>query len=140
MLKVKLLTPDATAPTVSTPGEDIGYDLYASEDVLVEFKGTPTVVKTGVAIEFVPKAGATIGTRSSIAKRGLYVIGGIIDAGYRGECTVLLMNMCGVSVEIKKGERVAQLIRNAEIATDVIVAEELSESKRGVAGFGSSGK
>src|SRR5215472_2058058 len=63
MLKVKLLSTDATLPTVAHPGEDIGYDLYSCEDVTIPAYGA-VGVHTGIAIEFVPRAGGLVKTRS----------------------------------------------------------------------------
>jgi dUTP pyrophosphatase len=139
VLRVKLLDKDAIAPTVGNPGEDIGYDLYACKETIVHARSCATI-STGVAIEFTPKSGAVLGTRSSMAKRRLIVVGGIIDAGYRGEVSVMLENLSDLMYVVKKGDKVAQIIRCPELAGKVVVKKDLGKSKRGTAGFGSTGR
>src|SRR5271170_2076393 len=92
MLKVKLLHPDAKLPTVAHPGSDLGYDLYAIEDVTLH-PGKPVKVRTGIAVEGPPGHGFILGDRSSMAARGITYAGGRIDAGYRGEILVCLVNI-----------------------------------------------
>jgi len=82
MLRVKRLSPDAVLPTVAHRGEDIGYDLYSSEDLTIPGRGAAGV-HTGIAIEFVPVAGGMVKTRSGLAKKRLMCNAGVIDAGYR---------------------------------------------------------
>ena len=137
MLKIQRLSPHATLPTVAHPGEDIGYDLYASEDIKVPGRGM-VPVPTGVAIEFVPKAGGVVKTRSSMAKKRLMCNAGVIDAGYRGEVLVIMENLAGADYEIRRGDKIAQLLEHPFMAEEV-VEEELTETARGAKGFGSSG-
>jgi dUTP pyrophosphatase len=137
MLKVKRLSPDATLPTVAHPGEDIGYDLYAAEDVALAARGAAGV-HTGIAIEFVPAAGGIVKTRSGMAKKRLMCNAGVIDAGYRGEVIVLMENLGDEPYTICKGDKIAQLLEHPSLAGEV-VEEELSEATRGAKGFGSSG-
>jgi dUTP pyrophosphatase len=164
MLKVKLLHPDAKLPTVAHPGDDLGYDLYAIEDVTLD-PGKPVRVRTGIAVEGPPGYGFILGDRSSMASRGITYAGGRIDAGYRGEILVCLINtnqpefrirpiknqtgeltdvfleQTDVSVQIRKGDRIAQLSPfPAMTGGDVIAVEELSSTERGPKGFGSSGR
>jgi dUTP pyrophosphatase len=110
MLRVKLLAEGAKAPTVANAGEDLGFDLYALEDITL-LPGVPTKVRTGIAAEFevrmpVPRRsaitdqvivdmvrvpyGLLIRDRSSMAANGVTVSGGVVDAGYRGEIAVFL--------------------------------------------------
>src|SRR5271170_6091586 len=92
MLKVKLLHPDAILPTVAHPGDDLGYDLYAIENVTL-YPGKPVRVRTGIAVEGPPGVGFILGDRSSMAAKGVTYAGGRIDAGYRGELLVCLINV-----------------------------------------------
>jgi dUTP pyrophosphatase len=138
MLKVKRLSPDAVLPTVAHAGEDIGYDLYASEDLTIPPHGAAGV-PTGIAIEFVPTAGGIVKTRSGLAKKRLMCNAGVIDAGYRGEVIVLLENLGDEPYAIRKGDKIAQLLEHPCLAGDV-VESELSQAARGAKGFGSSGK
>lgn len=137
MLKVKRLVPDAILPTVAHPGEDIGYDLYAAEDVTI-FAGCLAGVHTGIAVEFVPAAGGIVKTRSGMAKKRLMCNAGVIDAGYRGEIIVLMENLGDQHYEIHKGDKIAQLLEHPYLAGEV-AESELAQTARGVKGFGSSG-
>src|SRR6202008_648562 len=92
MVKVKLLHAEAHPPTVAHAGSDLGYDLYAIEDVVLP-PGVPIKVRTGIAVEGPPGWGFVLGDRSSMAARGVTYAGGRIDAGYRGEILVCLVNV-----------------------------------------------
>src|SRR6516225_3872298 len=108
MLKVKKLSPDAVLPTAAHRGEDIGYDLYSSEDLTIAAHGAAGV-HTGIAIEFAPAGGGIVKTRSGLAKKRLMCNAGVIDAGYRGEIVVLIENLGGEPYHIHKGDKIAQL-------------------------------
>src|SRR5271170_2116386 len=152
MLKVKLLHPDAKLPTVAHPGSDLGYDLYAIEDVTLH-PGKPVKVRTGIAVEGPPGHGFILGDRSSMAAKGATYAGGRIDAGYRGEILVCLINtnqpeirlrpikndagqltdvfleQTDVSIQIRKGDKIVQLSPFAAMTYgEVVVADELSSS------------
>jgi dUTP pyrophosphatase len=143
MLKVKLLSAAAKAPTIAHPGEDLGYDLYASESVTIAARGNATV-PTGVAIELTTAAGEPLGAllrdKSSMAARRLTATGGVIDAGYRGEVRVLMENLGDTPAQIHAGDKLINLIPYPVLTTPVEVVEELAESSRKGGGFGSSGK
>jgi dUTP pyrophosphatase len=164
MLKVKLLHPEAQAPTVAYPGSDLGFDLYSVEDVTLE-PGIPVKVRTGIAIEGPPGWGFVLGDRSSMAAKGVTYAGGRIDAGYRGEILVCLVNVnqpryslrterdvngsvtevtlnrTDASITIHKGDKIAQMSPfEARTQLQVIVVNELAESARGGKGFGSTGR
>jgi dUTP pyrophosphatase len=143
MLKVKLLSLSAKAPTVAHPGEDLGYDLYASESVTIAPRGNATI-PTGVAIELTSATGELLGAllrdKSSMAARRLTATGGVIDAGYRGEVRVLMENLGDTAAEIHAGDKLINLIPCPVLTTPVEVVEELAESSRRSGGFGSSGR
>lgn len=164
MLKVKLLHPEAQAPTVAYAGSDLGFDLYSIEDTILE-PGIPIKVRTGIAVEGPPGWGFVLGDRSSMAARGVTYAGGRIDAGYRGEILVCLVNVnqpsyslrmvrdaaghltdvtlerSDISVTIHKGDKIAQMSPfESRTQLEVSVVEELSASDRGGKGFGSSGR
>jgi dUTP diphosphatase len=138
MLKVKKLAPDAVLPTVAHPGEDIGYDLYSCEDITIAAHGAAGV-HTGIAIEFAPRAGGIVKTRSGLAKKRLVCNAGVIDAGYRGEIVVLMENLGDDRYEIRKGDKIAQLLEHPFLAGEVVEGE-LGEAARGAKGFGSTGQ
>jgi len=137
MLKVKRLSPDAVLPTVAHPGEDIGYDLYSAEDLILAAHGAAGV-HTGIAIEFSPPAGGIVKTRSGMAKKRLMCNAGVIDAGYRGEVIILMENLGDQPYEVRKGDKIAQLLEHPFLAGEV-VESELSDAARGAKGFGSTG-
>ena len=143
MLKVKLLTASAKAPTIAHPGEDLGYDLYASAAVTIAPRGCATV-PTGVAIELTSAAGEPMGAllrdKSSMASRRLTCTGGVIDAGYRGEVRVLMENLGDAAAEIHAGDKLVNLIPYPVLTTPVEVVEDLALSSRRDGGFGSSGR
>jgi len=143
MLRVKLLTQSAKAPTVAHPGEDLGYDVYAAFMMIIAPK-SHAIVPTGVAIECTSPAGEPMGAllrdKSSMAVRRLVLTGGVIDAGYRGEIKVLMENLGDQQAVINAGDKIANLIPYPVLTGEVEVVEELTESNRKAKGFGSSGK
>ena len=143
MLKVRLLAPTAKAPTVAHPGEDLGYDVYASETVTIKSRGH-ALAPTGIAIECTSPSGEPMGAllrdKSSLASRRLMLTGGVIDAGYRGEIKVLMENLGDEPATIRAGEKIANLIPYPVLTGEVQVVEELNESSRKAGGFGSTGR
>src|SRR6266702_7376148 len=144
MLRVKLLDQGARAPVVAHPGEDLGYDLFALEAVALAPRATKKV-RTGIAVEARhPGTGAPLGLlvrdRSSMAARGIATTGGVIDAGYRGEILVLMTNLGETVVELKAGEKIAQMIPGPVLTGEVTEVESLVDSARAGRGFGSSGR
>lgn len=143
MLRVKLLTASAKAPTVAHPGEDLGYDVYASEAVTVAPRGH-AIVSTGIAIHITDAQGKDMGAllrdKSSMAARRLVLTGGVIDAGYRGEVRVLIENLADEPAEIHAGDKIANLIPYPVLTGNVQVVDDLAESRRGAGGFGSTGR
>lgn len=143
MLKVQLLSASAKAPTIAHPGEDLGYDLYASESVTLAAKGN-AVVPTGIAIECTSRNGEPMGCllrdRSSLASKRLAILAGVIDAGYRGEIKVVMENLGDQAYVIHAGDKIANMVPHAVLTETVCVVEDLAESKRKAGGFGSSGR
>ena len=144
MLRVKLLDPAAQVPQVAHPGEDLGYDLFALQATVLGARATIRV-RTGIAVEARhPATGAPLGLlvrdRSSMAARGVATTGGVIDAGYRGEILVLMTNLGDAPVELKAGEKIAQMIPVPVLTGMVEQVESLEDSARADKGFGSSGR
>jgi dUTP pyrophosphatase len=144
MLRVKLLESGARAPVVAHPGEDLGYDVFALEGVVLAPR-VSVKVRTGIAVEARnPETGAPLGLlvrdRSSMAARGIATTGGVIDAGYRGEILVLMTNLGEAAVELKAGEKIAQMIPVPVLTGAVETVETLENSARAEKGFGSSGR
>ncbi len=137
-LPVKKLSPEAVLPT-RAHADDAGLDLYSLEDAALA-DGEGRIVKTGVAIALPPGHVGLISDRSSMAKRGLKTAGGVIDAGYRGELGVVLLNLSGKMQSVAKGERIAQLLILPVATPAVLEVAELDTTARGDKGFGSTGR
>ncbi|MGB0065715.1 MAG: dUTP diphosphatase [Terracidiphilus sp.] len=144
MLRVKRLEEGARVPAVAHPGEDLGYDVFALEGVVLAPRATKKV-RTGIAVETRhPETGAPLGLlvrdRSSMAARGLATTGGVIDAGYRGEVLIVMTNLGDAAVELQAGEKIAQMVPVPVLTGPVQEVETLEASVRAAKGFGSSGK
>ena len=141
---MKLLHAGARAPMVAHPGEDLGYDVFALEKAVLEPLQTLRV-RTGIAVEARhPETGAPLGLlvrdRSSMASRGIATTGGVIDAGYRGEVQIVMTNLGHTAVELKAGEKIAQMVPVPVLTGAVEEVDSLEESARAHKGFGSSGR
>jgi len=144
-IKVKKLNPAAQMPRYAHTGEygDLAADLYACADARLEAAGeagSTTAVATGIAMEFPPTHGALVEDRSGLAVHGVTTLAGVIDPGYRGEIRVVMTNLGTAPVEIKAGDRIAQLRIVQRIEASFEEVAELGEAARGAGGFGSTGK
>ncbi len=136
---VKLLHPDAKAPAYAHPG-DAGMDVYSIEDHTLQ-PGERYTFRLGFSAEFEPGYVCLVWDRSGLAaKQGLTNLAGVIDADYRGEYGVVVLNTSPASVEVKQGDRIAQLLIQPVQRVDVQVVEELSDTSRQSGGFGSTGQ
>ena len=121
---------------------DAGLDLYAAEAVTIE-PGARALVPTGIALAIPPGYAGFVLPRSGLAFRhGVTQLNapGLIDAGYRGEVKVLLVNHDRAAAAIARGERIAQLVVQRVEPAELIEVDELPPSDRGAGGFGSSGR
>jgi dUTP pyrophosphatase len=139
-----LLENGARLPVVAHPGEDLGYDVFGLEVTVLAPRATVRV-RTGIAVEARhPQTDAPLGLlvrdRSSMAARGIATTGGVIDAGYRGEILVLMTNLNDTPVELKAGEKIAQMIPVPVLTGSIQEVESLEDSARAAKGFGSSGR
>jgi dUTP pyrophosphatase len=139
------LDPDLPVPCYAHQG-DAGADLYARQDTVLAAGGGRALVPTGVALALPPGYAGFVLPRSGLALRhGVTCLNtpGLIDAGYRDELRVLLVNTDpATAYEVHRGDRIAQLVIQAvEEAKFVEVAEgALSDSSRGLGGFGHTGR
>jgi len=121
-----------------------GVDLRANITAAITLKPLErTLVKTGLFIELPVGYEAQVRPRSGLAfKHGVTVLNtpGTIDADYRGEIGVILVNISNENFVIENGERIAQLVIAKHEQADWVLAENLSETERGAGGFGSTGK
>ena len=139
-IKAMKLREEAQLPRYAHTGPfgDLAADLYAAESITLAPAAT-VGVPTGIALEFPSTHGALVEDRSGLAIRGLTTLAGVIDPGYRGEIKVVVTNLSPVSVEIKVGDRVAQLRIVQRIEAEFEEVAALEEAPRGVGGFGSTG-
>jgi dUTP pyrophosphatase len=141
-VRIKVMKLDAAAqlPRYAHTGPfgDLAADLYAVENATLA-AGATVPVATGVAMEFPSSHGALVEDRSGLAVRGVTTLAGVIDPGYRGEIKVVMTNLSAGTVQIKAGDRIAQLriVRRIEAQFDEV--SELVEAARGARGFGSTG-
>ncbi len=140
-IEIQLLDPDIEIPSYAKPG-DAGLDLRSRVDLKLE-PGMRALVPTGLAIAIPEGYVGLVHPRSGLAiKNGISMVNtpGTIDSGYRGEIAVILINHDREETfEIKRGDRIAQLvIQQVEIA-ELVAVQELPTSQRGAGGFGSSG-
>ena len=144
MLEVPLvrLDPDLPVPAYAHHG-DAGADLFASHDVTLAPGGGRALVGTGVALAIPEGFAGFVQPRSGLAlKHGVTCLNtpGLIDAGYRDEVRVLLVNTDPQSpYEVRRGDRIAQLVIQAVEQAD-FVEKDLPDSSRGTGGFGHTGR
>jgi dUTP pyrophosphatase len=141
-LLIQQLDPGLPLPRFAKPG-DAGADLYARIDLTLA-PGERALMPTGIAIALPPGFAAFIHPRSGLAIRdGLSMVNapGTIDASYRGEVQVILVNMdTKNSISIKRGDRVAQLVIQRVENVQIVPVDALPGTERGAGGFGSTGK
>ena len=136
------LTDAARTPTRAHDG-DAGFDLYAAEPARLG-PGERASVGTGIAVAIPDGHAGLVLPRSGLAARhGIALVNapGLIDAGYRGEVRVLLLNTDAAEpFEVAPGDRIAQLMITPFAAPDLVELDSLDETVRGAGGFGSSGR
>lgn len=141
MLDVRRLDPDLALPGYAHPG-DAGLDLYAADTTTLQ-PGERALVPCGIVVAVPEGHVGLVHPRSGLAvDHGLTVLNapGTIDAGYRGELKVLLINLGQDAVEIRHGERIAQLLLLPIALVDVCEVDRMDSTARGSGGFGSTGR
>lgn len=138
---MRTLVPGAVLPSRAHEG-DAGLDLHAAEPALIG-AGERAAIGTGIAVEVPPgHAGLVLPRSGNALRHGIALVNapGLIDSGYRGEIRVLLLNTDRAhDFELEPGDRIAQLLVVPFAPVEPVEASELSDSDRGIAGFGSSG-
>ena len=140
-LKIKKLNHKAIIPAYQTP-LSAGFDLHSVEDYVIK-PMERKLIKTGLAFEIEEGYEVQIRPRSGLAyKHGITVLNspGTIDADYRGEIMVLLINLGSKEFKIKEGDRIAQAVIAPVVQAEFEEVSELSVTERGKGGFGSTGK
>jgi dUTP pyrophosphatase len=142
-LKIRKIREDAVIPRYAHgPEEDAGMDLHAVEAVTLA-PGETKLVPTGLCIELPSGFEAQIRPRSGLALKHSITLPNspaTIDPGYRGEIRVIMLNLGREAFEIRPGDRIAQIVITRYEAVKWVEGDELSESRRGDGGFGSSGR
>ena len=139
-LGFKRIHPEATLPAYAH-ASDAGMDVRSVEDVTIPVGGR-ALVHTGLVMELPPRYEAQVRPRSGLALRhGVTVLNtpGTIDAGYRGEVGVILANFGDAPFEVKKGDKIAQLVIAPVTQPVIVEVADVNETDRGAGGFGSTG-
>lgn len=138
-LQIKKLHPEAKLPTYALPG-DAGMDLYALEHVVVA-PGQRVQIRSGLAMAIPFGYVGLIWDKSGLSHRsGLKTLGGVIDAGYRGEVLVGMINSSTAEYVVAAGDKVAQMLIQAVVQPELVTVDELTETVRGTGAFGSTGR
>jgi len=138
-LKVKKIHPEAKLPSYAH-SYDAGMDLFALEKMKVK-AGEIAQIRSGVAVEIPEGFVGLCWDKSGLSmKNGIKVLAGVIDAGFRGELVMGVINLGKEDYIFEKGHKVMQMLVQPIEIMEVIEADELSEAERGANGFGSSGK
>lgn len=140
-LKIKLLDPDIPMPRYQHEG-DAGLDLPSRVNLTIE-PGQRAIVPTGLAVA-IPKgyAGFVLPRSGIAARHGIALVNspGLIDAGYRGEVAIVMINTDKhEAFHIRRGDRIAQLVLQQVVEATTVEVEELGDTSRGSGGFGSTG-
>jgi dUTP pyrophosphatase len=140
-LKIKLLDSDIPTPRYQQEG-DAGLDLPSRVDVTLN-PGERATIPTGLAVAIPPGYAGFVLPRSGLAARhGIALVNspGLIDAGYRGELAIVMINTDKhEAFHIKRGDRIAQLVLQKVVEAATVQVDHLDETSRGAGGFGSTG-
>ncbi len=138
-LKVKKVHKDAVLPKFAHPG-DAGMDLFALEDTVV-LPGKISRIRTGVAMQIPDGYVGLCWDKSGLSmNQGIKTLGGVIDAGFRGELILGVINLGKEPYTFEKGHKVMQLLIQKVEHPEIEEVAELSDTSRGEGGFGSTGK
>jgi len=137
VLKVKRIHPAAKLPVYGHPG-DAGLDLFSVVDRELA-PGDVFAVPTGIQIAVPAGHVGLVWDKSGISLKGVHRLAGVIDAGYRGEVQVVLINLGGAPFALRPGMKIAQLLVQPVMAVEVVESDALDDTSRGQGGFGSTG-
>ena len=137
-IKIKKFKENAKLPQYANPG-DVGMDMYAMETVVLQ-PGAHHIFFHGFGLEFPTGYAAIVKDKSSVSRAGLHTMGGVYDAGFRGEYNTHIVNLSDVPYTVEEGDKVAQLIIYPVAIAELEEVDILSESVRGEGAFGSTGK
>ena len=139
-LRFKKVHPDAVLPSYAHPS-DAGMDLRSVDDLTLA-PGQRALVHTGLVMQLPPLYEAQVRPRSGLAlKNGVTVLNtpGTIDSGYRGEVGVILINLGQAAFDVRKGDKIAQMVVAPVTQPNIEETDVVDETDRGSGGFGSTG-
>ena len=136
-LKIKRIHPAAKLPSYGHPG-DAGLDLYSAVDHVLA-PASVFAVPTGIKMAIPPGYVGLVWDKSGISLKGVHRLAGVVDAGYRGEVQVVMVNLGREPFAIKPGMKIAQMLIQPVMSVSVVETEELDDTSRGEGGFGSTG-
>ena len=136
-IKIKKLNPEAIIPSYAHEG-DAGMDIYSCEDFIL-LPNERHLFSTGISIELPEGYVALVWDKSGVANKGIKSMGGVIEHTYRGEYKIILYNTGKEPYEVKKFQKIAQILIQPIMTASVQEVNELSETKRGDGAFGSTG-
>ena len=137
-MKIQKINPEIKIPSYAHSG-DAGMDLYAADDVIIK-SSERKVVATGMKMEIPAGYVGLIWDKSGLAsKKGLKIMGGVIDSTYRGEVGVVIINLGDQEYQVEKNTKIAQMLVQKVENVEIEEVNDLENSSRGDGGFGSSG-
>ena len=136
-LKVKRIHPEAKLPIYGHPG-DAGLDLFSVADRDIA-PGEVFAVPTGIQVAVPAGYVGLVWDKSGLSLKAVHRLAGVVDAGYRGEVQVVMINLGDAPFAVKKGMKIAQLLVQPVAAVAVVEADSLDDTSRGDGGFGSTG-
>lgn len=137
VLKVKRINPEAKLPVYGHSG-DAGLDLFSVVDRDLA-PGEVFAVPTGIQIAVPAGHVGLVWDKSGISLKSVHRLAGVVDAGYRGEVQVVMINLGPAPFAVRKGMKIAQLLVQPVTAVEVVEADSLDGTSRGKGGFGSTG-
>lgn len=131
------MNPEAKIPVYAHSG-DAGMDLFASAEMTLA-PGETKPVPTGIQMAIPPGYVGLVWDKSGISLKGVHRLAGVVDAGYRGEVRVVMVNLGAEPFEIKPGMKIAQMLIQPVEAPTIVESDTLDDTSRGAGGFGSTG-
>jgi dUTP pyrophosphatase len=136
-IKIRKMTPNAKAPAYAHAG-DAGMDLFSCVEMTLA-PGETRPVPTGIQMAIPQGYVGLVWDKSGISIMGVHRLAGVVDAGYRGEVRVVMVNLGTEPFEIKPGMKIAQMLIQPVEAPTIVESESLDDTSRGAGGFGSTG-
>ncbi len=137
-LLIKKLEQDAKLPERAHK-EDAGADIFSFGEQTI-LPGETKKLRTGISFAFPPGYVALIWDKSSVGALGIKTLGGVVDAGYRGEVQVVMINLSKNKIIFSHGQKIAQILIQKVELPEIVEVESLDATLRGEGGFGSTGK